>query len=40
MGSTEMASDTETERTGNIEAHKRLGYKEIERQVCFLKKLT
>jgi aminoglycoside 6'-N-acetyltransferase I len=39
-GCTEMASDTETERTGSIEAHKRLGYKELELHVCFLKKLT
>ncbi len=40
MGCTEMGSDTEIDRTGSIEAHARLGYKEVERLVCFLKKLT
>src|SRR5262249_18295009 len=39
-GCTEMASNTEIERTGSIEAHKRLGYEEVERDVCFLKKLV
>ena len=40
MGCTEMASNTEIERTGSIEAHKRLGYEEVERDVCFLKGLV
>lgn len=38
-GCTEMASNTEIDRTGSIEVHKRLGYEEVERDVCFLKKL-
>jgi aminoglycoside 6'-N-acetyltransferase I len=38
-GCTEMASNTEIERTESVEAHKRLGYQEVERDVCFLKKL-
>jgi len=37
---TEMGSNTEIERTGSIGAHKRLGYEEVERQVCFLKRLA
>lgn len=40
MGCTEMASNTEIERTGSIEAHKCLGYNEVERDVCFLKRLV
>lgn len=39
-GCTEMASNTEIERNESIEAHKRLGYVEVERDVCFLKKLS
>lgn len=40
MGCTEMASNAEIERSGSIEAHKRLGYDEVERDVCFLKRLV
>ena len=39
MGCTEMGSNTEIWRTGSIEAHLRLGYTEVERDVTFLKKL-
>lgn len=38
-GCTEMASNTDIENTVSIEAHSHLGYEEIERDVCFLKKL-
>jgi len=38
-GCTEMASNTEIWRAESIEAHLRLGYSEIERDVNFLKKL-
>lgn len=34
-----MASNTGIERTGSIEAHKRLGYEEVERDGCFLKRV-
>ena len=40
MGCTEMGSNTEIWRTGSIEAHSSLGYREVERDVNFLKKLT
>jgi aminoglycoside 6'-N-acetyltransferase I len=36
-GCTEMASDTQIENTLSIAAHERLGYKQVERLVCFLK---
>lgn len=39
-GCTEMASNTEIERTESIEAHHHLGYEEVERDVCFLKRLA
>ena len=39
-GCTEMASNTEIERIESIQAHIRLGYQEVERDVCFLKKLV
>ena len=39
-GCTEMASDTQIENTLSIAAHERLGYKQVERLVCFLKRLT
>lgn len=39
-GCTEIASDTSIENKGSIEAHKHLGYVEVERQVCFLKQLA
>ena len=37
-GFTELASDTTLENTGSISLHKRLGFKEQERVVCFLKR--
>jgi aminoglycoside 6'-N-acetyltransferase I len=39
-GYKELASDTEISNTQSIEIHKKLGFKETERVVCFLKKLT
>jgi aminoglycoside 6'-N-acetyltransferase I len=38
-GFTEIASDTWLENETSIEAHKALGYKEVERLVCFAKRL-
>jgi len=38
-GCTEMASDTWLENEASIEAHKKLGYWEVERLVHFVKKL-
>jgi aminoglycoside 6'-N-acetyltransferase I len=38
-GCSEIASDTWLENAVSIAAHERLGYKEVERQVCFLKQL-
>ena len=38
-GCTEMASDSEVDNVGSIRAHQRLGYREVERIVCFLKAL-
>ena len=38
-GCSEIASDTWIENEVSIAAHQRLGYKEVERQVCFLKQL-
>lgn len=35
----ELASDTEINNEKGIAIHKRLGYQETERIVCFLKKL-
>ena len=37
-GCSEIASDAQIDNTVSIEMHKSLGYREIERQVCFLKK--
>jgi aminoglycoside 6'-N-acetyltransferase I len=39
QGFTEMASDTWLDSEGSIRAHKALGYSEVERLVCFAKKL-
>jgi aminoglycoside 6'-N-acetyltransferase I len=39
LGLTEIASDTETENETSIRAHKAMGYKEVERIVCFRKEL-
>jgi aminoglycoside 6'-N-acetyltransferase I len=38
-GYTEIASDTTPNNLGSIRAHNKLGYKEVERVVCFLKSL-
>jgi aminoglycoside 6'-N-acetyltransferase I len=38
-GCTEMASDSEVDNVGSIRAHQRMGYREVERIVCFLKPL-
>lgn len=39
QGCTEMASDALINNTLSIEAHKKLGYEEVERIVCFRKNL-
>ncbi len=39
QGMREMASDTELGNTASQRAHARLGYRETDRLVCFLKKL-
>ena len=39
MGYAELASDTEIENVASIAAHKKLGFVETERIVCFLKQL-
>jgi len=36
----EIASDAQIENALSIAAHERLGYKQVERLVCFLKRLT
>ena len=38
QGCTEIASDAQIDNAVSIEMHGRLGYTEVERQVCFLKK--
>jgi len=38
-GCTEMASDSQIDNVGGIRAHLHLGYREVERIVCFLKQL-
>ena len=38
-GYSEIASDTEIENTGSLRAHTKLGYQEVERQICFRKRL-
>ena len=40
LGLTEMASDALIENEISIDAHKRLGYSEVERIVCFRRDLT
>ena len=40
QGYSALASDTEVDNEGSIAIHKTLGFKETERIVCFLKKLT
>jgi len=39
-GFDELASDTELENIGSIAAHEALGFEEVERLVCFIKKLN
>ena len=39
-GFTEMASDTELHNEVSLEAHTALGYEEVERQICFRKRLN
>lgn len=39
QGLQEIASDTQLENTVSIQAHQVLGYKEVERLVCFRKAL-
>ncbi len=39
-GFNELGSDAEIDNINSIEAHKKLGFKEVERVVCFLKKLS
>ena len=39
MGCTEMGSDTWLDNEGSIQAHKKMGYQEVERLVHFLKRL-
>ena len=39
MGFEELASDTEVDNDQSIAAHKKLGFEEVERIVCFLKKI-
>jgi aminoglycoside 6'-N-acetyltransferase I len=38
-GFSEIGSDTQLENTASIVAHERLGYREVERNVCFLKRI-
>ena len=38
-GFSELASDSEIENVNSIAAHKALGFKEVDRIVCFIKKL-
>jgi aminoglycoside 6'-N-acetyltransferase I len=39
QGYTELASDVEENNSGSIRAHPKLGFKETERIVCFIKQL-
>jgi aminoglycoside 6'-N-acetyltransferase I len=39
-GCTEIASDAQVDNAVSIQMHRRIGYTEVERQVCFLKRLT
>lgn len=38
-GFRELASDTDLENSASIAAHKALGFEEVERMVCFIKRL-
>ena len=38
-GCIDKSSDTTLENSASIQAHERLGYHEVERQICFLKRL-
>ena len=38
-GYTEIASDTELENGISLQAHLALGFEEVERQICFRKRL-
>jgi len=38
QGCSEIASDAQIDNAISIELHKRLGYAEVERQICFLKR--
>lgn len=38
-GFSELGSDTEVDNINSIKAHMKLGFKEVDRVVCFLKKL-
>lgn len=38
-GCVEMASDAEVDNVGGIHAHKQIGYEEVDRIICFLKRL-
>ena len=38
-GCTEVASDAQIDNSASITLHQRMGYTEVERQVCFLKRL-
>ena len=40
QGCTEIASDAQIDNAVSIELHRRMGYAEVERQVCFLKRLA
>lgn len=40
LGFNELASDTEIDNDKSIQLHKRLGFQETERVVCFLKSLS
>ncbi|MCT4781858.1 MULTISPECIES: aminoglycoside 6'-N-acetyltransferase [Exiguobacterium] len=39
-GCTELASDTELENTGSQQFHERIGFKEVERTVHYIKKIS
>ncbi len=38
-GYSEMASDTQLDNETGLQAHLKLGYAEVERQICFMKRL-
>ena len=39
-GFNELASDAELENLSSLAAHKALGFQEVERIVCFIKRIT